>query len=58
MESWMDVCDDSVKQWSRRWCALEGGYIWFFENPQDNAKPQGLNKVGQFFYKCFLIYLV
>ncbi|KAI3642926.1 hypothetical protein MP228_012481 [Amoeboaphelidium protococcarum] len=44
MEGWMDVCDDSNKQWVKRWCALEGGYIWFFEDQADNSKPQGMNK--------------
>jgi hypothetical protein len=44
MEGWLEVCDETVKTWVKRWCALEGGYIWFFENPEDNNKANGTNK--------------
>ena len=44
MEGWLRICDDVTRTWNARWCALEGGYIWFFDDPQDNQKPQGLNK--------------
>lgn len=44
MEGWLDVCDDAVKSWVKRWCALEGGYIWFFETQADGSKAQGANK--------------
>ena len=44
MEGWLDICDDTTKQWVKRWCALEGGYIWFFEAPEDNNKANGTNK--------------
>ncbi|KAJ3090771.1 proline-serine-threonine phosphatase interacting protein [Quaeritorhiza haematococci] len=30
--------------WRKQWCVLEGGYLWFFDSPEDNSKPQGLNK--------------
>ena len=31
MEGWLQVREDSAVEWIKRWCALEGGYIWFFE---------------------------
>ncbi|KAJ1544164.1 hypothetical protein HK096_007820, partial [Nowakowskiella sp. JEL0078] len=44
MESWLDVLEDPSKGWLRKWVALEGGYIWYFESPADNNKPQGMNR--------------
>ncbi|KAJ3123321.1 hypothetical protein HK098_002012 [Nowakowskiella sp. JEL0407] len=44
IESWMDVFEDPGRTWSRKWMALEGGYVWYFESPVDNNKPQGMNR--------------
>lgn len=44
MEGWLEVCENNSSQWAKRWCSLEGGYIWFFENQSDNAKVPGAAK--------------
>lgn len=43
MEGWLELCDDEAKSWSKKWCSLEGGYIWLFDCAEDNQKPQGQN---------------
>ena len=33
-EGWLELAEEGNKLWTKRWCAVEGGFLWFFENPQ------------------------
>lgn len=34
MEGWLEICDEPAQEWTKRWCALEGERIWYFDNPE------------------------
>jgi len=41
-EGWINYCEPK-RPWKNCWAAVEGGYIWLFEKPEDNFEPPGLN---------------
>ena len=42
MESWVEMCEDSKPAWQKRWCTLEGGYIWIFNDPSESIRGDNL----------------
>lgn len=44
MNGWLEYCDETDTKWQKRWCTLEGGYIWLFENEEDGQKNSGISQ--------------